>query len=129
VPHPCCCLEGASQWGTTRIGTLPDTAPWRRVIGLIAEDGAVPTVATATTQAALRGLERSANDKGLVHSFWLLARIALAARENDFREALCAVDLTVPDQPNVYDTIGAFSDKLDRRLHQTAGRTDIGEVA
>jgi len=115
--------------GHLRLGTLPDTAPWRRVVALIAEGADAPAVAAATTQAALDGLDRAQNDVGLCSSLWLLTQIVLAARQPNFTRALRAAGLSVPEQPDLFTVVGAFSDAVDRQLRQTSGRTDVGEMA
>lgn len=115
--------------GTQRLNALPDTAPWRRVIALIADDADVATIATATTEAALAGLRKARNDEGLVYSFFLLGRLANAAGADDFASALRAEGLLVSDSPNVFDVVTAFSETVDQRLHLTRRRTDLGEMA
>jgi hypothetical protein len=115
--------------GHLRLDTLPDTAPWRRVVGLLAEGADAPAVAQATTQAALRGLALAHGDEGLFYSFWLLAQVAQASRKTDFATALCDAGLHVTVDPDLFDLVGGFSDAVDQRLHKTHGRTDLGEMA
>jgi hypothetical protein len=115
--------------GTQRVGTLPDTAPWRRVIELIADGTDVATIAAATTQAALDGLEKARDDEGLTYSFFLLGRFALAARGDHFADALRAEGLNVSDSPDVFDLAAAFTEIVDQRLQLTRRRTDLGEMA
>jgi hypothetical protein len=115
--------------GHLRLDTLPDTAPWRRVVGLLAEGADAAAVAQATTQAALRGLALAHGDQGLVYSFWLLAQAVQAARRSDFATALCDAGLHVRADPDLFELIAGFSDAVDHRLHKTRGRTDLGEMA
>jgi hypothetical protein len=115
--------------GHQRVGTLPDTEPWRRVVGLIADAADVREVAAATTQAALKGLEKAYNDEGIAYSLFLLGRIALAARGGDFADGLRELGLVVPDCPDVFDLVAAFADAVDRRLQRSRRRTDLGEMA
>ncbi len=115
--------------GTQRVSTLPDTAPWRRVVGLIAEDADVADIAAATTQAALKGLDKARGDEGLVYSFFLLARFAVAARDDDFAGALRDEGLHVAGSPDVFDLAAAFTEAVDRRLQRRRSRTDLGEMA
>ncbi len=115
--------------GHQRIGTLPDTAPWRRVVAALADDADVGAVAAATIEAAATGLRLAHDDKGLVYSTWLLARLALAARSADFAEGLREADLVLPDAPDLFDIVAAFSDAVDRRLYRSRARTDLGEMA
>lgn len=115
--------------GHIRLGTLPDTTRWRRVVGLIAEGGSVALVATATSEAAQQGLDQAQNDPGLCHTVWLLSKLALAARNDDFGVALEAAGLPSPAQPTLFDIAGGFADAMDAHFRQVGGRTDIGEMA
>jgi hypothetical protein len=115
--------------GHLRLDSLPDTAPWRRVVGLLAEGAAAAAVARATTEAALRGLALAHGDEGLVYSFWLLAHVVQAAHQPDFAAALGDAGLHVGADPDLFKLAAGFSDAVDRRLHRTHGRTDLGEMA
>lgn len=116
--------------GHIRIGTLPDTPRWRAVVGLLTDEQVgMGAVASATMDAAERGLQVAASDEGLRHAIWLLSHITLAAREGDFRAALGHVGLHLGQEPSVFSIVGAFSDAMDRQLRERAARTDIGEMA
>jgi len=115
--------------GTQRVGTLPDTAPWRRVVALIADGAGVAAVAAAVTEAAVAGLEQARGDEGLVYAALLLARFARAARQDDFAAALRGLGMHVSDEPGVFDLAAAFTDAVDKHLWKTRGRTDLGEMA
>lgn len=115
--------------GHDRLDSMPNTARWRHVVALIA-DGADPAaVAAATTEAAVKGLRLARNDDGLAHTVWLLTRVALAARTEDFPAALRNAGLDVPDAPGVVDVVACFSEAFDGHCHRTGGRTDLGEMA
>jgi hypothetical protein len=122
-------LAEGNLMGTQRVGTLPDTAPWRHVVGLIADDADVAVIAAATTDAALDGLNKARGDEGLTYSFFLLARFALAARDDDFAGALREEGLNVLDSPDVFVLAAAFTETVDLRLQRTRRRTDLGEMA
>src|SRR4051812_13252149 len=112
--------------GHIRLGTLPDTAPWRKVVELLAEDADVPAVAAATSQAAVAGLKLAKADTGLAQSLWMLCQVGLAARQPDFAAALRLAGFAVPDQPTVLDIAVGFADAVDARLRAQASRTDLG---
>src|SRR4051812_40105420 len=111
--------------GHFRLQTLPDTAPWRRVVGLIAEEGDAAAVAAATTAAATAGLDRARGDDGLAHCFWLLTRTVLASRQDDFGAALLKAGLSAGQEPSVFDIVAAFSDAVDGHLDANRRRTDL----
>jgi hypothetical protein len=107
----------------------PDTVPWRRIVALIAEGGDVAAVTAATTEAAVEGLRQARDDRGLLYTVWLLIKVVLAARQDNFGEELRRAGLDVAEDPGVYDLVGAFSDAIDHNLHRVGGRSDIGEMA
>lgn len=116
--------------GHTRLGTLPDTRPWIRVVGHIAEGDSVAAIAGATTQAALGGLELAKSDPGLGHVVYLLVHSVLAARQGDFATALSERGIAVPAKPGLFDLTSGFTEAV-RRWHSTTKtpRTDLSEMA
>lgn len=115
--------------GHLRTASLPDTEPWRRVVALVAEGAEVGSVASATMEAAKKGLEKSKGDPGLCHAVHLLTQLVLAARTDNFAGALTLAGINTPSEPTTYDIIGGFSDAIDAHLRRTGGRTDISEMA
>lgn len=115
--------------GHMRLGTLPDTTRWRRVVGVLAEGGSVAEVANATSAAAQAGLELAQGDPGLCHAVYLLSQLALAAREDNFAAALQDAGISAGAEPGLYDLISGFTEAVDRHLISTGKRTDISEMA
>lgn len=115
--------------GHMRLGTLPDTTRWRRVVGLLAEGGDVAAVAGATSQAAQDGLDIAHNDPGLCHAVYLLTQFVLAARTEDFAGSLQNAGISVPGDAGLFDIVSGFSEAVDRHLVGHGKRTDIGEMA
>jgi hypothetical protein len=115
--------------GHKRLGVLPDTVPWRKVVGLLAEAADAPEVAGATMQAANLGFEAAKRDDGFSHIVWLLSHTVLASREPDLSASLRAVGINVGENPSIYDLVGGFSDAVDSHFDQAGCRTDFGEMA
>ena len=115
--------------GHQRIGTLPDTVGWRRVVATIAGGAAVAEVAAATTEAAADGLSKARNDPGPSFCVCLLGGVARAAHAGNFADNLRDLGLDVPDAPGLFDVTAAFADKVDRHLAVAGRRTDFGEMA
>jgi hypothetical protein len=115
--------------GHIRLGRLPDTVPWRRVVELLAEGADAGTVAVATTDAALNGLEQARGDEGFAHTVWLLTQTVLAARNADFAGALARAGVRTEQDPGVLDVAAGFSDAVDRHLRKRHSATDLGEMA
>jgi hypothetical protein len=74
--------------GHIRLGALPRTRKCSQVVGLIEGGAGTAQVANATITAAEAGLSFAANDKGVIETIWLLTKIPLAARSENFAQAL-----------------------------------------
>lgn len=115
--------------GHTRLGVLPDTVPWRRVVETIAGGATAAQVAAETTKAAHQGLDLALDDRGLSYVVFLLSQVALAARTDGFAASLNQADVRVGAEPTTLDIVGSFTEAVDRYLLERGGRTDIGEMA
>ena len=116
--------------GHNRLGTLPRTSTWRRLIELLKDaESRTSEIASATAVASQVGLQRAKGDEGLSYAFWLLCQIPLAARQEDFGQALRVAGMDVPDAPSAFDVAGGFTQAVESHLRETGGRTDIGEMA
>lgn len=108
---------------------LPNTAPWRRVVGHIADGDTIPVIAGATTIAATAGLDQATGDAGYLETVFLLSKLALAARDGDFTGKLREAGLDVPPDPGVFELTVAVSDAVEGRMRATHRPSDIGEMA
>ena len=115
--------------GHIRLGNLPRTRKWQQVVALIEGGAGTAQIANATITAAEQGIKLAAEDKGLVETIWLLTQLPLAAKSEDFGQALQRVGLDVSDSPGLMEVLGAFSDAIDKKLTNNGGRTDLGEMA
>lgn len=115
--------------GHVRLGNLPRTRKWQQVVALLEGGAGTAQVANATVTAAEQGLKLASEDKGLVETIWLLTQLPLAAKTDNFAEALRTVGLAISDSPSLLEVVGAFSDAVDKRLANNGGRTDLGEMA
>jgi hypothetical protein len=115
--------------GHIRLGDLPRTRKWSQVVGLIEGGAGTAQIATATINAAEKGLGIAAEDKGVVETIWLLSKLPLAARSNDFTRALRDCGLSVKDSPGLMEIVGAVTGAIDARMPNCKGRSDLGEMA
>jgi hypothetical protein len=115
--------------GSHHLTACPDTASWRRVVGLLADGSAVATVAAATTAAALEGLAVARQDGALDRCFLLLLEVALAGRSANLGVALRDVGLAVPDDPNLFDIVAGFNEAVLGQFARAPGRTDLADLA
>jgi hypothetical protein len=115
--------------GHKRLGTLPRTQKWEQVVGLIAAEADVGRIAAASADAAEHGLERASHDQGFAHAFWLLTQIPQAARHTNFTDHLWHLGLNVSSKPTLLEIVAAFTNAVDRHVHERGKRSDLGEMA
>ena len=77
--------------GHIRLGALPRTLKWARVVELVERNGNAAEVAAAALIAAEQGLKEAATDAGLARSLWLLTQLP----RNPRREQAVRVSLGV----------------------------------
>ncbi|HEY7312719.1 MAG TPA: hypothetical protein VH643_25365, partial [Gemmataceae bacterium] len=111
--------------GHIRLGALPRTRKWSQVVGLIEGGAGTAQIANATINAAEKGLRSAAKEDGVVETIWLLTKLPLAARSEDFAQALHDCGLSVSDAPGLMDIVGAVTDAIDARMPNCKGRTDL----
>ena len=81
--------------GHLRLGRLPKIRRWAEVVNLLDTGAPDPAqLAAAVINAADHRLRQLAHDEGLGYTFWLLTRIAWAARGQDFINDLARLGLT-----------------------------------
>jgi hypothetical protein len=93
------------------------------------DGSSVARIAAASSAAAEAALSRAISDPALVHAFWLLTQLPLAARRGDFRERLGDLGLAVESDPQLFEILGAFSEAVDGHSRKFCRRSDLGEMA
>lgn len=115
--------------GHIRLGRLPKTRPWDKVIGLLATGAPVNDVVAASAKAAEAALTEASSDPALVHAFWLLTQIPLAARSSDYFANLERLDIKAGRDPSLLAVVTAFQEAVDKHARRAPGKTDLGEMA
>ena len=115
--------------GHHRLGPLAKTRKWNQVVGLIRGGAGAAQVANATTTAAEKELLKAGKDTGVVETVFLLMRLPLAARTEDFATALRECGLSVSDEPGLLEIVAAVTGAIDAKMPNCRGRTDLGEMA
>ncbi|WP_378758989.1 hypothetical protein [Microbaculum marinum] len=64
-----------------------------------------------------------------VEAVRLLLNIPLAARSEDFGQALRDIGLTVGNRPELLDLVASAAERLDTVRRETRSRSDLGEIA
>lgn len=115
--------------GHQRLGILPATRPWKDVIALITGGASAAAVAAQTATAAEDSLMAASESVSLRFAFWLMAKIVLAARSDDFGHELRKLGLQVTDAPNLLEIGIAMTAAIDRVGRKALVPDDLCEIA
>lgn len=116
--------------GHLRLGTLPKTRPWKKVIGLLDNDPSnVPAIASATIQAARDELDKLRSEPSLGYCFWLLTRITWSARQLDFATRLEDIGIDLAGSESTLSFVSAVSDLARRQCTIYKGSTAFRDIA
>jgi hypothetical protein len=89
--------------GHLRLGSLPNTQPWKKLVGYLAEGAEVSTIAGAIMAAAARGLKLAKHDPGFADVVELLAKLMRSVREDDWQQKLLEMGIPLPCEPSILD--------------------------
>lgn len=115
--------------GRLRLGRLLKTRRWTEVINLLDAPALDPSsLAGAVVFAAEGRLRQLANDEGLGYSFWLLTRIAWAARGPDFVADLARLGINVNSNTSSLQLIAQVTDRVREELATSPSGGDFAEL-
>jgi hypothetical protein len=115
--------------GHRRLGELPQTRNWQKVISLLELTSDPAKIANATSQAAQRGLKLAKEDRGIADTIFALMKLVWSARSQDFQKRLATLGMALPEKASLLDVVGAFDGAVDTHLRKAGHRTDLAEMA
>jgi len=120
--------------GHQRLGWIPTTRKWKAVVDGVMGNGGLASadidrIASLTLDAASPALMKDLGDPALIHSFYLLTQIALAAREPDWRGRLARAGISLPGDASLFDLTAEFHAAVDRHVRLAGRSSDLGEMA
>lgn len=116
--------------GHNRLGELPKSQEWREVIALL-DTPNVDAVALvgAVFAAADRRLQLLRNDDVLNYCFWLLTRIASAARTPGFEEQLAQLGILLANDTDAPTFVELVAERIEDRLGDFPPSGHFGDLA
>ncbi len=114
--------------GHIHLGVLPNSRSWRAVVELLSEGEPSDRVLRESSIAIEKELRTAAEDTIFVEALVLLGAVPLAARSDDFGDALRRQDIPIRQDPGLIDLAAALGKALDMRVSETGSRTDFGEL-
>jgi hypothetical protein len=116
--------------GHTIVGDLPRHPRWVRVFNLLQASEVSPSqVADATVRAASKRLVQLQGDPSLTACFWLLARLAAAARGPDFQEDARHLGIAIGPGDSTLTLIARVNDRVREELAQYPESGPFGDLA
>lgn len=116
--------------GHTELGYMPRSVRWRSVATLLASPQLdVTAVASSTTKAAEQHLRALGRDPSLGYCFWLLVRLAEAARGPDFIDATAHLGIALQADDTALVVIARTTDLARIELNRFPESGPFGEIA
>jgi len=116
--------------GHTEIARLPKSQRWSAVVALLQLPRLdAPDVAGATILAAERRLRQLGRDPALGYCFWLLTRLASAARGPDFLGEVARLGIPARPDDTALQFVARVADRARAELDRHPGSGPFGEMA
>jgi len=125
--------------GHTRLGKVPKSKTWMSIVQLLtsADDSDyhavaadnVEQIASQAIVATQNTLRAATNDIGLKYTFYLLARVALASRANDWLNSLAELGIHIRESDSLFEFTLEFQSAIDEYLIANRHSSDISEMA
>jgi hypothetical protein len=116
--------------GHTIVGELPKTRRWNHVFnrlqGPVVDPG---LVASATMLASEHRLVQLRGDESLTYCFWLLTRLAAAARGPDFPADAARLGIDVQSSDHALSLIAKINDRVREELVEFPESGPFGDLA
>lgn len=112
--------------GHVRLGQLPHTRRWRKVVDLISNGADAAQVAKATIEASQKALTYVQGDAGFREAVQLLVEIGQCGNQKDPAAYLAKVGIQLPSRASVTDVALGIAQALERRID---GNTQHAEFA
>jgi hypothetical protein len=116
--------------GHTEIARLPTSQRWAVVVDLLhAPQLNAPSVAGAVTHAAERHLQTLSTDPSVTYCFWLLTRLAAAARGPDFVADVAQLGIPARPDDSALRFLARVGDHTRQQLGMFPESGPFGEIA
>jgi hypothetical protein len=124
--------------GHTRLGLIPKSNKWEVVVSHfvkpddnqlhISDQSEISRIAGLTIDAAQGGIQKAIRDDQLTDIFFLLTKVVLASKTNEWDIALKDVGINLPENATIFDLVGEMQFLLDERFHMTGQTSDLSEI-
>lgn len=116
--------------GHIRLGRLPKTRPWRGVVALLAEPSTPASeIAASVSLAARAQLDQLARDRGTAYCFFVLVRIAQAARQGKLDSELRRLGAPRGSLDSPLLLARAISQLVEEGMRVRGNRTPVSRMA
>ncbi len=116
--------------GHIRLGILPKTHKWKDVIEYLGDpDIPVATIADKTLDNSQDILQNEISKSSVTFCIWLLSKMVLSAKDDDFTNILVSQGIDVTAKTNATRFITEASNFTSQQLNQITPRTAVNNIA
>ncbi len=121
--------------GHIRLGEIPKTLKWKAVVATVANEESgllheqVADIAGKAIDAAHNGLSQAIQDPGLVTSFYVLTRVVLAARSDNWVDQLAEFGVELPAAPSTFDLVSGLQTAVEDEVYSRGRLSDVAEMS
>jgi len=125
--------------GHTRLGIIPKTQKWRDIVNGLSSSGEIGvqppefyninSLISQTLEATQNYLGEAKNDLGLRYTFYLLAKVALASRDEGWVSSLQKLGINIREGDSLVEFTTEFQTAIDDYLSRNLHSSDISEIA
>lgn len=116
--------------GHIRLGRIPKTKQWNKLFQLLAAPGIdAAQVARAIAIASQKTILSSTANPAAHYCFWLLTRLATAAKSQDFRGELAKIGIRVDNAKSGMDILAAVADVSAKEVRRRGTGNVLDQIA
>ncbi len=116
--------------GHIRVGRIPKTRNWRKVISLFDSTNISTTeIASATAEAAKDFFIKNRSDSTLAFTYWLLTQITYRARNANYLSELKTIGLDISNVKTVFEFLGRVTNYTNQQISLRGENFPISEFA
>lgn len=115
--------------GHIRLGRIPRTVRWKRVIDLLDHSANVASIAQASLEAAEKGLFAAPADEGFTRTLATAFDFLDAVQSKDISAALIEKGFQLPQDPTLLDFTVSFCQQVDSTTASLKSKSDLSEIA
>jgi hypothetical protein len=114
--------------GNNRLGRLPKTDNWQRVVKLLDAGGDISAIAVSSLEAVQNGLKVASSDPAFVQTLIGIFDFLDCAASKDLVRSMQERGYDVTADASLFDIVDGLKSKIDADVQSLRSRSDLGEL-